>query len=103
MEEEEQVNGRVAKETMEERKDPRAANLNGTVTKTKDPMETQLKAEVKGKVRANLDVADDISSHSVSHKVLFARDGFSNLSSKTGSQAASAEDLILNCVNFIVG
>ena len=56
------MNGRLPKETMEERmgarKAPRAANLNGTVTKTKDPT----KAKVKVKVRAKLDIASTAES-----------------------------------------
>ena len=53
------VNGRVANETMkgrkEARKAPKAANLIGTVTMTKFPVETKAKAKVK--VRAKLDIA----------------------------------------------
>ena len=53
------MNGRVPEETTEECKEarmaPRAANLIGTVTKTKDPMDAQGKAKVKA--RAKLDIA----------------------------------------------
>ena len=49
------MNGRAAKETMDERrkgrKAPRAADLIGTMTKTKDPMKT--KAKGKAKVKAS--------------------------------------------------
>ena len=51
---------RVAKETTEERREarkaPRAANLIGTVTKTKDPMGTKAQGTAKVKARAKLDI-----------------------------------------------
>ena len=57
--EKELITGRVPKDMTEERKEartaPRAANLIGTVTKRKDPMEA--KAKAKGKVRAKPDIA----------------------------------------------
>ena len=62
-EDKEQMNGRVAKETMEVRRvasnAPRAANLIGTVTKTEDLTGTQ--AEGKAKARAKLDIATGVN------------------------------------------
>ena len=54
-EEKELLSVRVAQETMEERREarmaPRAANLIGTVTKTKDPMGTKAKGKAKATTR----------------------------------------------------
>ena len=59
--EKELMNGRVSMGTMVERREareaPRAISLMGTVTKTKDPVETKAKGRAKARARAKLDIA----------------------------------------------
>ena len=73
-EEKDLMNGRVVEEQTEERKEtikaPRAANLVGTVTKTKDPTGTTAKGKTKVKTRAGLDIATIAESSGTSEWVV---------------------------------
>ena len=71
--EKELMNGRVAEEMTEAgkeaRRGPRAPNLTGTVTGTKEALETKAKAKAKARARARARANHDIAAISESKDI----------------------------------